>query len=41
MKRILFFIFAVLLLFSCQRDLSEFDYLVQPQIIYKQAQKML
>ncbi|MDO9548338.1 MAG: GyrI-like domain-containing protein [Candidatus Marinimicrobia bacterium] len=41
MKQVLIIFMMILLLFACQRDLSEFDYLLEPQISQKPAQKML
>jgi hypothetical protein len=41
MKKIAALLVCVLSFLSCQRDLSEFDYLLTPQISDKPAQKML
>ncbi len=41
MKKTMVVFFGFLLLFACQRDLSEFDYLLEPKISMKAAQKIL
>jgi len=41
MERILFLIVGLCFIFSCQRNVKEFDYLLEPQISPKPAQKML
>jgi hypothetical protein len=41
MKRVFMVLMGVLFLYSCQRDLSEFDYLLEPQITPKSAQQVL
>jgi|GEM_PF-2495584 len=41
MKRIFCLIFGICFIFSCQRNVKEFDYLLEPQISHKPVQKML
>lgn len=41
MKGIVCLVFGICFVFSCQHNITEFDYLTEPQISYKPAQKML